>query len=255
MALTAVASGVVPARTRDGRSAVWAATGRAGGVSTGPFASANLAGHVGDDPDAVAANRALLAALVDTTDLAVMDAVHGNAVAFVDEPGEVAGVDALVTDRPGLAIAALAADCATVALFGHDDRTVAVVHCGWQGLVHDVVGETVAALRARRVAVAAAVVGPAVCGTCYPVPDERAEEVRRSRTAAVAAAALVRCADGQPGIDVAAGVVQRVQELSPTAVVARSPRCTREDPDLFSYRRDGVTGRQGLVVARAGGGA
>lgn len=250
MPLTAVAAGVVPPRTRGAAAARWAATGRAGGVSTGPYASANLADHVGDDPAAVARNRTLLARTVDAADLAVMDAAHGAQVAVVDEPGAVPDVDALITDRPGLAIAALAADCATVALFGHDDRTVAVVHCGWQGLVAGVVDATTAALRARRVAVAAAVVGPSVCGSCYPVPPERADEVRRTMSAAVAAAAIVTCADGQPGIDVGAGVVQRLRELAPAAAVGRSARCTVEDPALFSYRRDGRTGRQGLVVVR-----
>lgn len=250
MPLTAVASGVVPPRGPAGSSAAWAATGRAGGVSRGPHATANLAGHVGDDPDHVATNRRRLAATVGAEHLAVMDAEHGNSVAVVDEPGQVQGVDALVTDRPGLAIAALAADCATVILLGDDDRTVAVVHCGWRGLVNDVVGETAAVLRTRRVVVAAAVVGPAVCGVCYPVPDERADEVRRARSGAVTAAALVTCADGQQGIDVAAGIVQRIQELAPAARIARSPRCTVEDAELFSFRRDGVTGRHGLVVVR-----
>ncbi len=250
MSLTTVAAGTVPARTRGGAVAGWAATCRHGGVSTGPFASANVAAHVGDDPDAVAINRARLVDTVAGDALAVMDAVHGVEVAFVDGPGVVPGVDALVTDRPGLAVAALAADCSTIALFGHDDRTVAVVHCGWRGLVDDVVGRTVEALRSRRVAVAAAVLGPSVCGTCYPVPPERAEALRLARSSAVASAAIVRCPDGQPGIDVGAGVAARLQELAPSAALARSPLCTVEEPDLFSYRRDGRTGRQAMVVVR-----
>ena len=250
MALTTVAAGVVPARSVGGAAAAWAATGRHGGVSTGPYASANVAGHVGDDVAAVEANRVLLAATVGASGLAVMDATHGASVAVVDEPGDVPGVDALITDRPGLAVAALAADCATVALFGHDDRTVAVVHCGWQGLVADVVGETVSALRARRVVVAAAVLGPSVCGQCYPVPSERADAVRQACSSAVGTVAVVTCADGQPGVDVGAGVAARLQELAPSAVIARSRSCTVEDPTLFSYRRDGRTGRQALVVVR-----
>ncbi len=250
MGLIAVASGVLSARRRGGADVRWAATGRAGGVSRGPYATANLSAHVGDDPESVARNRARLARTVGAESVAVVHAQHGSAVAYVDGPGDGPPADALVSDRIGLALAALAADCTTVALVGDDDESLAVVHCGWRGLVAGVIDATVGALTDRSASVSAAVVGPSVCGLCYPVPRERVDEVRDGTSAEVAAAAVVTCADGQPGLDVGAGVVRQLRMAAPTAVITRVSRCTVTDPALFSYRRDGRTGRHGLVVVR-----
>ena len=74
-------AGVFDAASPGGHPVSWVATGRSGGVSLPPFDSLNLADHVGDDPAAVAANRARCAHLAGTDELAVMDAVHGAAAA------------------------------------------------------------------------------------------------------------------------------------------------------------------------------
>jgi YfiH family protein len=241
-------SGTVDPRSPGGRPSRWAATGRSGGISRPPFDTLNLAAHVGDDPDAVAENLARAAAAVGAADIAVIDAVHGAEVAVVDAPGAVHGVDAMVTRRAGLALVALGADCVPLALMGADDITVAVAHCGWQGLVADVVGAVVTAMGGT---VQRVILGPSVCGTCYPVPTERADRVRDSVSAEVGTAALVTCADGQPGIDVRRGVRARLRELGVDAdAITTAGGCTLEDPRLYSYRRDGRTGRQGIVVVR-----
>lgn len=245
----ALASGDVAPCTPGGRPASWAATGRSGGVSRPPYGSLNLASHVGDDPDAVMANRDIARDLVGAAGVAVAGAVHGSRAALASEPGEIAGVDAVISRTPGLAAVALGADCLVMGLIGDDDLSLAAVHCGWRGLVADVTGSTVAALGDLGVGVHHVVLGPAVCGACYPVPPERAEEVRDTCSPAVAAAALVICRDGQPGIDVRRGVIARLAELGLTAVTSVDI-CTVEDARLFSHRRDGVTGRQGIVLVR-----
>ncbi len=230
---------------------MWAATGRAGGVSRPPYDSLNLADYVGDAHDDVATNRARLAGQVGARgdSYAVMAAVHGAEVAVVSRAGTVPGVDALLTQEPGLAIVALGADCVPLALVGDDGGTVAVAHCGWRGLVADVVGVVVSAMRDHGAAVGAVVLGPAVCGRCYPVPRDRADQVAGRCSPAVAAAALTTCLDGQPGIDVRHGVRARLAELGiDEAVIRTAGGCTVEDPNLFSYRRDGATGRQGVVA-------
>lgn len=254
--LVAVGDVLAPeSSSTDGRPARWAATGRSGGASVAPYESLNLADYVGDDHDAVRANRARLAAALGlrADRLVVMDAVHGADVATVEAPGVAPTADALVTRTPGLAIVALGADCVPIALIGDDGRTVAVAHCGWRGLVADVVGAVVARMEGLGSGVQRVVLGPAVCGFCYPVPVERADEVRAACPGDVAAAALVTCADGQPGIDVRSGVMARLGTLGVAAGnVEWAGGCTVEDPSLFSFRRDGVTGRQGIAAVRAG---
>jgi copper oxidase (laccase) domain-containing protein len=85
------------------------------------------------------------------------------------------------------------------------------------------------------------------------VPPERAQQVADAWPGAVATAAVVACPDGQPGIDVRQGVVARLLALGMAREsITLVGGCTVEDPDLFSYRRDGVTGRQGVAVCRHG---
>lgn len=245
------ARGTVAPTAPGGRPVRWAATSRVGGHSAAPYDSLNLAGYVGDDPGAVRANRDLLARElgVPAARLALMDSVHGADIAAVTDGGVVAGVDALVTGTPGLAVVALGADCVPMALVGSDGATVVAAHCGWRGLVADVAEVAVRALLERGTEAALAILGPSVCGACYPVPQERAHEIRDTRSADVARAAVLRTPDGQPGIDVRAGLRVRLVELglAPSSVISVGA-CTVEDPALFSFRRDGITGRQGMAV-------
>lgn len=242
-------SGVIAASTPGGRPVNWAATGRWGGHSGAPFASLNLASHVGDEPASVGLNRALVGDLVGARGIAVTGAVHGASWAIAPGPGEIAGIDAVISQTPGLGVMALGADCLVLGIIGDDDLTVAAVHCGWRGLVADVTGATLSALSGLGVQAQQVILGPSVCGSCYPVPSERSAEVRAACSDAVADAALVRCPDGQPGIDVRRGVRARLAELGIDAITSLDA-CTAESPALFSHRRDGVTGRQGLVLVR-----
>lgn len=230
-----------------GRAAHWIMTSRHGGVSAEPFDDWNLAAHVGDEAAAVQSNRDVLATLAGLSGRAYvyMRQCHSADVAVVRDAGvpEVQQVDALVTDTPGLLLVALAADCVPVALMDVQAGVVAAVHSGWQGMVRDVVGSAINQMvdlgaepgRIR------AVLGPSICGACYAVPPERQAEA-----AAAQPASAVTAADGQPAIDVRAGLAARLR--SDGILVESVGGCTAEDPELFSYRRDGLTGRQGVAV-------
>ena len=223
----------------------WAFADRTDGVSLAPYDRGNLADHVGDDPAHVEANRGLLAAAVGLSGSAVvaMAPVHGAGVAVVEgaRVGPVPDVDALVTHTPGVALLTLAADCVPVVLGDSRAGVVGVVHSGWKGVVVDVVGATLAVMRDLGAREVSAVVGPAICGGCYPVPQERFDEVVARATSAAA-----RARDGQPSLDLRAAVVARLRALD--VVTSTLGSCTFEDPDLYSYRRDAVTGRHGAVV-------
>lgn len=235
------------------RSANWAVTGRlggvsSGGVSSGDFASANLADHVGDDPRNVQRNRQLMAQLVglQDTELAFMTAEHGGRVSFVEYPGEAGRVDSLVTDLPDIGLVAMGADCATLGIVGSTvgvAPVIAAVHCGWKGLCADVLGNTLSAMANRGVHNFQVVIGPAICGACYSVSPERSEEIRDTCDSVIADAAL----SVSGGIDVRRGLSAQLRKLNiPHESVGG---CTFESPrELFSYRRDSRTGRQGLVM-------
>ena len=223
-------------------------TDRRGGRSASPYESFNLGDHVGDDPAAVAANRDRLAGElgVPGDQVVWMTQVHGTGVAIVEDAGEnpVADVDALVTAVPGLVLCVLVADCVPVLLADPVAGVVAAVHAGREGVRRGVVPAALAAMTrlGARAADVEALLGPAVCGLDYEVPTAMQAEV-----AQVAPASAVRTRQGTPGLDLRAGIAEVLRGAGVRQVV-HDPRCTVEDPHLFSHRRDGVTGRQAGVV-------
>lgn len=223
-------------------------TGRDSGVSTGRYAGLNLGGHVGDASTAVEANRRSLAAAVgvDREHLLFMEQCHGAEVAVVEGPhaeGMAPAVDAMVTVRPGLALAVLVADCTPILLWDNRTDVIGVAHAGRPGLVGGIVRQVVAAMRDLGATQLAAAVGPSVCGRCYEVPAEL-----RERAADIAPSSRAVSWQGTPAIDIATGVVEQLTALD--VRVRWVAGCTREQPDLYSYRRDGRTGRFAGVVVR-----
>ncbi|SDQ53440.1 polyphenol oxidase family protein [Quadrisphaera sp. DSM 44207] len=217
-----------------GRALV-ALTGRWGGASSG--GRLNLGDHVGDDPAAVAANRARVAAALDLPASRVLYArqVHGAAVAVADGPwpGPPPEADAVVTDRPGLALGVLVADCVPVLLADADAGVVGVAHAGRRGMDAGVVAAAVRAVRDLGGRAPRALLGPSICARCYGVPAQLRDEV--AARSPVAASVTWR---GEPSLDVAAGVLAQLAALGVPA--EQLPGCTAESPDLSSARRDGA---------------
>lgn len=191
-------------------------------------------------------NRAVLAGLVGlrAEDLAIMHVSHGTDFAAVTGPGVVEGVDILVTDRADVGLVATGADCVTMALVDVDSGVLAAVHCGWRGVAVDTPGAAVDAFvtaggepeRAR------AILGAAICPACNEVSEQVRDQVGESASDAVAESSV-----GTPSVDLHAGVVQQLRRRGITRI-ERDRACTFEDEGLFSYRRQNVTGRQGVVV-------
>ncbi len=223
-------------------------TTRAGGVSAPPFDTFNLGDHVGDDPAAVAANRSRLAAAagLDTDRVVWMNQAHGDRVAVLDGPptGAIENTDALVTAVAGLALAVVSADCVPVLMADARAEVVAAVHAGRVGAQRGVVLRAVQAMRAvgAHPEDISVLLGPAVSGRNYEVPAEMAAAVEAalpgSRTTTSA---------GTSGLDLRAGIACQLRDLGITAIDI-DPRCTVDDPALFSYRRDGHTGRFASLV-------
>ncbi|MEU5650935.1 peptidoglycan editing factor PgeF [Streptomyces pseudogriseolus] len=224
-------------------------TDRWGGVSAAPYEELNLGGAVGDDPQAVRTNRELAAKAlgVEPARVVWMNQVHGADAVVVDEPwGDrpVPEVDAVVTARRGLALAVLTADCVPVLLADPVAGVVAAAHAGRPGLVAGVVPAAVRAMTGLGADPARIVArtGPAVCGRCYEVPERM-----RADVAAVEPAAYAETSWGTPAVDVVAGVHAQLERLGVSGA-ERSPVCTRESDDHFSYRRDRTTGRLASYV-------
>lgn len=223
-------------------------TTRSGGVSRAPFDSFNLGDHVGDDPAAVAANRARLAASIGLPNDRVvwMNQVHGDHVEVVDmpRPQPVDATDALVTAAPRLALAVITADCVPVLMADARAGVIGAAHAGRVGAANGVVLRTLEAMLAAGAHThdISVLLGPAVSGPNYEVPEEMAADVEvnlpgsRTRTPA-----------GTPALDLRAGIARQLVDAGVSAIEI-DPRCTVADPALFSHRRQAPTGRLASLV-------
>lgn len=223
-------------------------TTRAGGASAPPYDSFNLGDHVGDDPAAVAANRARLAAGIGLPEDHViwMNQVHSAHVETVEGPRSepVDATDALVTSTPGLALAVVTADCVPVLLADARAGVIGAAHAGRVGAANGVVVRTVEAMVAagahpQDISV---LLGPAVSGPNYEVPEDMAAAVESrlpgSRTTTPR---------GTPALDLRAGIARQLARAGVRAIDI-DPRCTVDDPLLFSHRRGAPTGRLASVI-------
>ena len=226
-------------------------TDRTGGISSPPYESLNLAHHVGDDDAAVAVNRAVVADEVGAP-VVFMRPEHGVAVARLGEEyldgRDPPVADVLVTMVPGLALATLAADC--VPLLAHDAVSGAVVaaHVGREGLRAGVVDAAVSAIVDARngwkdLHEVTFSMGPSICGHCYEVSSQLRADVAVRHPLAVATTSW-----GNPALDIPRAIYGRLILLGFDNIV-RHRFCTFEERGMFSYRREGVTGRHaGIVV-------
>ena len=202
---------------------------RTGGFSSGSFESLNFAGHVGDDPVSVKANRSTL---VNTQ---FMNQVHGNEVVVVSECSEIDPTcDALVTTNPDLSLAVMVADCIPLLLIS--DSVAGAVHVGRAGLVNGIANHTLAVMRNLGARNIHAVLGPSICGKCYEVPIQLQEEVT-----AVHPDSFSTTRHSTPALDLQAGLV--AQLIAQDVSFEASTVCTMENSLYFSHRRDNPTGR------------
>jgi len=222
-----------------------AMTTRAGGVSQGPYASFNLASHVGDEAAAVSENRRRLRVALDLpAEPAWLEQVHG--IRVVALPGPAPGpADAAVTFTPGSVCAVLVADCLPVFLTGRDGRRLGVAHAGWRGLAAGIIEATVAALECTPGELVAWL-GPSI----GPAAFEVGGEVRDAFVARDAGSAIA-FRPGREGrwlADLPALARRRLAGAG-VGVVHGGELCTHSDPARFySYRRDGATGRMAALA-------
>lgn len=162
-------------------------TTRQGGCSEGNYASFNINEYCGDRPEHIRANRAALChtLCIGPESLVLPHQVHGTTMREVDAAllrlddearrERLEGVDAVMTDVPGVCIGVSTADCIPVLLYDEAHGAVAAVHAGWRGTVKRIVEHAIAAMTARyatRPATLRAVIAPGISATAFEVGDE-----------------------------------------------------------------------------------
>jgi hypothetical protein len=222
-------------------------TDRHGGVSVAPYDSMNLAGHVDDDPAAVAQNYRTLAhtlGVVAPESWVRPVHVHGTEVLTVSAPpAGVVEADGAATDVPGLPLVAMGADCAPIALA--TDSAVAAIHAGWRGALAGVVEAGVAAVRALGSGPVRAAIGPCVCVHHYEFGADALAPLLARFGEQVAGTT----GDGHLAFDLPRALQVALDDAG-VDEVTDTRCCTVESADHYSYRRDGRTGRQAVVVVK-----
>lgn len=240
-------------------------TTRRGGVSSGPYGLAggrpgglNLGSHVGDDADAVARNRARLAAALPSTPR-WLEQVHGCTVVTADPGGaaDVPRADASMASASDQVCAVMTADCLPVLLCDRAGTVVGAAHAGWRGLCAGVIEATVDRMGERAHAMGEkgsewlAWLGPAIGPDAFEVgaevraafleaalPGERQAVERAFRPGA----------EGKYLADIYQLAITRLARAGCHQVFG-GDRCTvAEAEDFYSYRRDGTTGRMASLI-------
>ncbi|MDE2404248.1 MAG: peptidoglycan editing factor PgeF [Sphingomonadales bacterium] len=215
--------------------------GRRGGVSTGLVSGLNVGLGSGDDPAAVAENRRRAAAavlpgarLVTVYQVHSLDCVVAGAWPDADRPH----ADALVTDRPGLLLGIVTADCAPVLLADRDAGVIGAAHAGWKGAFGGVIENTVAAmarLGAQRERIVAAI------GPCIAVASYEVDEAFRARILSGPAGADGHFVAGvRPGhwqFDLEGYVAARLRGTGIAAIEPLGLDTYADPARFFSFRR------------------
>jgi YfiH family protein len=230
---------------------------RAGGVSEGEFASLNCGFSSGDDARRVETNRARALGRLGTgpTGLCTVRQVHGAEVVVARQPQSrrpTVEADALVTDRPGITLGVLSADCAPVLLADPDAGVIGVAHAGWRGALAGVLEATVAGMvglgaRERRIRAA---VGPCIAETSYEVGPELLKEFTDEDPACVG---LFRRVTGSDRLhfDLRGYVLLRLARAGIEERTALSDDTYADEARFFSARRTRQRGgeRFGLLLS------
>ncbi len=213
--------------------------GRQGGVSQGAMAGLNVGIGSEDDPAAVEENRRRATeAVLPGGALVTCYQIHSADCVTVSAPlAERPRADALVTNRPGLALGVLTADCAPVLLADAEAGVVGAAHAGWKGAIGGVTDATIAAMEAlgaRRDRIAAAI-GPCIARTSYEVDAafrRRFEEDDPSNERFFADSR-----DGHAQFDLEGYVMQRLALAGVRRIEALGLDTYADEARFYSYRR------------------
>lgn len=220
---------------------------RLGGVSVPPFDSLNVSLNVGDHGDRVACNRARVKETFGLKCLLSARQVHGDRILSIvlprTEDHEYDGYDALITNQPGVGLMIQQADCQAVVLYDPVARVVANIHAGWRGSVANIVKRTVQRLQddfGSEPSRVMAAISPSLGPCCAQFVNYASELPLAFQPFQVRAAYFDFWAITRHQLQEAGVVPTHIRTIG---------ICTRCDPNYFSYRRDGQTGRMATVVA------
>lgn len=235
---------ITPISSGKQGKAQWSFFGRQGGVSKKPFDTLNIADHVEDNIEDVNKNRELLSEFLEMP-LVFIGATHSPNVVNVKSEYPIIhkDTDALVTREKNLGLVIMSADCAPIVLVDPIAHVVGVVHVGWQGMLVGVVENSVEGMLdlGAETQNMKAIIGPTISAKNFSATKERFEEVKSKEPSAA-----VILPNGELAVDIRKGVKTQLAKYQIKTTDLNI--CTFENKELFSFRRDAVTGRNATVA-------
>lgn len=229
-------------------------TVRGGGVSRAPYddgsgaGGLNLGVHVGDEPEHVRQNRALLRHLLPE-EPAWLSQVHGVTVVDAADVGNVPPqADASIATRPGVVCAIQTADCLPVLFCDTHGRVVGAAHAGWRGLAHGVLENTIACMRDAGANKMLAWLGPAIGPDSFEVGQDVVDAFVARNAGLAAAFRPDEKRQGKYRADIYC-LARTILAQAGVQHVYGGGLCTVSEPRRFySYRRDKITGRMASLI-------
>ncbi|KIP77703.1 polyphenol oxidase [Vibrio harveyi] len=218
---------------------------RVGGFSSAPYQGLNLGAHVGDELSLVEKNREWLAQQANMPTAPIwLNQTHSTVVTQVSTPTlQVLDADGIYTSSSNVICSAMTADCLPVLLTNMQGTQVAAVHAGWRGLANGIIENALELFSGE----AMAWLGPAIGPKAFEVGEDVLQAFMDFDSQAHQAF-TPRDVEGKWLADMSKLATQRLNKLGVTQVFD-SGLCTFQDKDdFYSYRRDGVTGRQATFI-------
>ncbi|MGR5211330.1 peptidoglycan editing factor PgeF [Vibrio rotiferianus] len=221
------------------------ASTRVGGFSIAPYQGLNLGAHVGDDSSIVEKNRDWLAQRANMPSAPIwLNQTHSTVVAQASAPTtQVLDADGVFTSSSNVVCSAMTADCLPVLLTNTQGTQVSAVHAGWRGLANGIVENALELFSGEVIAW----LGPAIGPKVFEVGEDVLQAFMDFEPQAYQAF-IPRNVEGKWLADMSKLATQRLNRAGVTKVFD-SGLCTFQNKeDFFSYRRDGVTGRQATFI-------
>jgi len=215
---------------------------RFGGVSSGRFESLNVGFNVGDTKENVRTNLDRVKSFSSAAELGLLNQIHSDKI--VEYDGTIHNADGLYTKKRGVFLGVRFADCLPVVLMDVKSKIVMVLHAGWKGTFLEISKKGVETLekygaKTDNILVS---IGPHICGNCYEIKDDVASKFDDRFLVSKKNGLYLDLEKANVAQLVSAGVLEK--NINSIGI------CTYENRSFFSYRRDGVCGRNigGIVM-------
>lgn len=223
-----------------------ATTLRTGGVSSGAYASLNMALHVGDNPDRVNENRKIVKTRLGLPDDPVwLEQIHSNRVVQAANKLPLEAADASVTDAAGVVLAVMTADCLPLLACSLDGGQVAAIHAGWRGLLAGIIGNTLSVFGHPELMVW---LGPAIGPACFEVGAEVRDAFLQKSPAS--GNAFIPGLNGKWLANIYQLARNELEAYGITRVYGGDFCTVTDSRRFYSYRRENITGRMATLIWR-----